>query len=101
MTIPPPDISQAPQFGQGLSVIEVMYSDDQQLRVSITKDDSGLYRVHPERWDISDIEYAGYAYWNTWNQVNSITDDLEIARKMARQALSSTPRSESMPYVDE
>ena len=97
MELPPPDLNQAPRFAPELAVVETIYSDDNQVRVSITKDPRGIYRIHPERWEVMDLLVIGHAYWNQWGHSASFTDDIEIARGMARESIRITPRSSVIP----
>jgi hypothetical protein len=97
MQMPPPDISQTPTFVSEFALVETMYSDDKQIRVSITRDQCGIYRIHPERWEVMDFTVVGHAYWNQWGSSASFTDDIEIARGMARELLRTTPRSSVVP----
>jgi len=96
--LPPPDVDQPPQFAPELAVVEVMFGDEGWARVSITRDARNIYRVHAERWDVSDLTVTGHAYWNLWGHGSSLTDDIEIARNMARDALRTIPRSSVAPY---
>ncbi len=101
MNIPPPDIAWLPKFVTDWTIVEAIYSDDKHSRVLITKDSKGLYRIHPERWDVSDLTTMGGAFWNQWGQHASFTDDVAIARQMAREALPAIPRSTVMFSDDE
>jgi hypothetical protein len=98
MELPPPDLTQ--KFAPELTVVETVYSEDKQIRVSITRDARKTYRIHPERWDVSDLTTVGHAYWNQWGHSASLTDDLEIARAMACESLRITPRSSVIPDND-
>lgn len=97
MNIPPPDLSHAPGFAPELALVDTIYADDNQVRVGITRDSAGLYRLHPERWEISNLDVLGYAYWNPYGRSSSLTDDIGIAREMAFEALRTTPRSSRPP----
>ncbi len=97
MRSPPPDRNQTPTFVVELDLVEIVYSDDGQVRVSITRDRRGIYRVHPERWDVSDFAVAGQAGWTQWASGATFTDDIEIARAVARESLRITPRSPARP----
>ena len=98
MEIPVPDMNQRPSFGRNLTVVEVSYADDNWARVSITRDERGIYRVHPERWEISDLEIIGHAYWNSLGHSDSLTDDIAIARGLANDSLRIITRSTVVPY---
>ena len=93
MEIPSPNTDEAPRFGSELTVVEVTYADENWCRVSVTRDKRGIFRVHPERWEISDLEIVGEAYWNSFGDIGSLTDDLEIARVLAADALRKITRS--------
>jgi hypothetical protein len=97
MEIPSPDINQSPSFGRHLTVVETTYADENWARVSITRDDRGIYRVHPERWEISDLTVIGRAYWNPLGHGDSLTDDISIARQMAADELRKVHRSTIIP----
>jgi hypothetical protein len=97
MKLPAPDLAKAPRFGPELTIVDVIYSEDKQVRVSITKDRQNVYRIHPERWDVSDMTVIGHAYWNPWGHSDSLVGDLETARIMANEALRTTPRSTVIP----
>jgi hypothetical protein len=74
-----------PAFVPELCLVELVYSDDRQARVAITRDKQGLYRLHPERWDLSELSTLGRGYWGPWGDTSSITDDLDVARRMANE----------------
>jgi hypothetical protein len=97
METPAPDLNQPPNFGRNLKVIEVSYADDNWARVSISRDERGIFRVHSERWEISDLTTIGRAYWNTLGHSDSLTDDIAIAREMAADSLRKIPRSTMIP----
>jgi hypothetical protein len=97
MKVPAPDATQRPKFLPELSVVEVIYSDDKHARVAITKDRQNLYRIHPERWDLSDLTILGHGYWSQWGHHASFTDDIEIARQMAHETLRNIPPSTVIP----
>ena len=98
MKVPPPDLARTPTH-LDFSVVEVIYSEDKQIRAVVTKDKQDLYRVFPEFWDVSDLEIAD-ACWNRCDHLG-ITDDIEIANGMAEEILRTTPRSKVLPYVEE
>ena len=100
MEPPSPDLNQRPSFGKGLSIVEVTYGDENWARVSITRDERGVFRVHAERWDISDFPVIGRACWNQLGHSDSLTDDIAIAREMAADTLRKIPRSTIIPDDD-
>lgn len=97
MEIPLPDVAHRPLFANDWVVVEVVYADDNWARVLITKDGLGVFRIHPERWDVSDLLIIGKGFWSQWGHQASFTDDIEIACKLAREVVSTIPRSEVMP----
>ena len=78
-------------------MVEILYGDDNWARVLITKDSRNIYRIHPERWDISDLTIIGDAFWSMWGHHSTLTDDIEIARSSAREVLRGIPRSVVIP----
>jgi hypothetical protein len=97
MEAPAPDLNQRPHFGRNLTIVEVSYADDNWARVSITRDERGIYRIYSERWEISDFAETGQAYWNTLGHSDSLTDDLSIAQAMAAESLGKIWRSSVIP----
>jgi hypothetical protein len=93
MEIPSPDLTHVPRFINDWVVVETLYGDDNWVRVLITKDGRNIYRIHPERWDISDLTIIGHGYWSAWGHSSSFTDDIQIARTLAEEALRAIPRS--------
>jgi len=79
---PPPDVSAlVPVRGQ--QVVEEFFSPDKRRRVSILRDDRGIFRVRGFRWCIEDWEVAGLAFWIQEGAMNTITNTLEDARRLA------------------
>ena len=97
MNLPDPDHTRVPRFVPELQLIELVYSDDGYARVAITQNRQRLYCIYPERWDVSDFTVIGEGYWNSWGGGTSITDDIEIARTMAREVVGTIPRSKVIP----
>ena len=84
---PPPDTSAlVPVRGQ--QVVEEFFSKDQRQRVSILRDDGGIFRVRSFRWCIEDWEMAGRAFWIQEDAMNTMTDTLEDARRLAGDYLA-------------
>jgi hypothetical protein len=97
MDIPPPDLTHRSKFAGDLNVIETIYSEDKWAKVEITKDTRNIYRIHPQRWDVSDLTIIGSGYWSQWGHGASITDDISIARQLALEAVRAIPRSVVIP----
>jgi hypothetical protein len=83
---PPPDLADRPSI-PGQNIIDTLYSDSNQQRAIITRDTSGIYRIHVQFWDTSDWK-AGYGA--RWSGVGSgsFTDTVEVARALAREELA-------------
>jgi hypothetical protein len=90
---PPPDTEAG--FNH-LSEVEIErhYSPLKHHRVIVSRDPAGCYRIHCQRWDTSDWEIASAAYWHPQDRFATITDTVEIARKLATEYLASVERSE-------
>ena len=84
---PPPDTS-APGGRVDEKDVAILYSPSKAFRVVIGRDARGFYRVHEERWDTGDWDVAGAAYWCPYDQLATITDTVENAEKLAREALA-------------
>jgi len=97
MDIPAPDVTHQPRFVPELSLVEIIYSPDNHARVVIAKDRRNLYHLHPERWDVSDLTVIGHGTWCSWGYQNSMTDDIDIARQLAREVLPTIPPPEVSP----
>jgi hypothetical protein len=89
---PPPDTS-APGGRVDEEDVAILYSATKTHRVVIGRDRRGLYRVHEERWDTGDWDIAGAAYWCPYDQLATITDTIENAEKLAREALAQVLQS--------
>ena len=87
---PPPDTSASFRHVEE-EEIECLYSPRRQYRVVISRDHQGRYRVHRQRWDISDWDVANVAFWSEDDQMATITDTIESARTFAAERLSETP----------
>jgi hypothetical protein len=87
---PPPDTSSRPRY-IGEQVMEVLFSRAHQYRATVTQDSRGLFRVHRDRWCISDWEVAGAAYWAQDDRLATITDSVEAATRLAEESLIVTP----------
>src|SRR5688500_15728442 len=84
---PPPDETQQLSTS-GKTVVETLYSPSRQQRAIITRDTTGIYRIHIQFWDTSDWS-AGYgAFWAPGGS-GGITDTIEIARNLAREHLGT------------
>ena len=86
---PAPDLVDEPSI-DGQKIIETLYSDSKQRRAIITRDRSGIFRIHIQFWDTSDW-IAGYgARWFGGGN-SSFTDTIESVRTLAREALAELP----------
>jgi hypothetical protein len=84
---PPPDTSVLlPVTGQ--QVVEEFFSPDKWQRVAILRDDQGIFRVRRFRWCIEDWEVAGRAFWIQVDAMNTMTDTLDDARRLAGDYLA-------------
>jgi len=86
---PAPDLADEPSIA-GQTVIEKLYSDSKEQRAIITRDASGIFRIHTQFWDISDWK-AGYGARWAGGGSSSFTDTIESARPLAREALAELP----------
>lgn len=64
-----------------------MYSEDLRHRAVLVRDSSGYLRVRYEKWDLSEWENSGYAFWGQVGQGTTITDTIDNARLLAREML--------------
>jgi len=85
-----PDIQQVPKFHSEV-VVEILFSRQNNYRAIITKTRQGTFHVMREKWDLSDWEQIGEGYWNPDDHFNTLTDQLETARKLALEKLKETP----------
>ena len=84
---PPPDTSAlVPVRGQ--QVVEEFFSPDKWQRVTILRDEGGVLRVRSFRWCTEDWEVAGQAFWNEVDAMNTMTDTLDNARRLASECLA-------------
>jgi hypothetical protein len=97
MKIPEPDLAATPRVASEYKVVETVYAEDKQIRVSILADENNLLRIHTERWDVSDLDVIGEAFWMPWGHSVSFTDDINIARDMIAESFRITPRSTVIP----
>ncbi len=72
----------------GLEVVEVIYSDDKRYRVAILRDEKGVFRVHRFRWATEDWDIVREAFWIQDDAFNTITDNLENAKRLAGEILT-------------
>lgn len=82
---PQPDITIPPSYSRE-RVLEVIYVADRSRRAVLTET-SGSYRVHVQRWDVSDWDYTEQASWLTEDQFATMASSLEIARALAAEEL--------------
>jgi hypothetical protein len=85
---PLPDLSHQPSIA-GQNIVEILYSDSKHERVVITHDASGIYRIHVQLWDTSDWKAGHGAFWSG-DGSSSLTDTVELARKLASEELHIT-----------
>ena len=70
------------------NVVDLLFSDSKERRAVITEDREGLFRVHTDRWCSEDFEDIGKGYWAQDDRFATITDTIEIARNLAKEALN-------------
>ncbi len=87
---PPPDLAYEPTI-PGQTIVETLYSDSKRQRAMIARDGSGIYRIHVQWWDTSDWKAWSEAFWSASGS-RSFTDNIESARKLAREALRELPQ---------
>jgi hypothetical protein len=73
---------------RGHQVVEEFFSEDKRQRVTILRDESGIFRVRSFRWCIEDWEVAGRAFWIQEDAMNTMTDTVEDARRLAGEYLT-------------
>jgi hypothetical protein len=73
---------------RGQDVVQEFFSQDKRQRVSILRDGKGIFRVRSFRWCIEDWEVAGRAFWIQEDAMNTMTDTLEDARRLAGEYLA-------------
>jgi hypothetical protein len=83
-----PDTTVKRQY-DGHDWIETVYSRSKQYRVVVTRDASDVYRVYRDRWDDSDLDDGGKAFWVP--EEKSIADTRDRAREIANELLVATP----------
>jgi hypothetical protein len=83
---PSPDLAHQPSI-PGQTIVEILYSDSKQGRAIITRDGSGVYRIHIQFWDTSDWS-AGYGARWAGGGSSSFTDTVERARTLAQEELA-------------
>jgi hypothetical protein len=82
---PPPDTTSVPKHRY--EVLEIIYSSDKASRALLLRDDRGLIHVACQKWDLSEWEHCGDAFWNPLGRGTTITDTIANARKLARERL--------------
>lgn len=87
MQLPPPDTA-ARLHVQGHRTIETSFTSDHRYRVTITQDESGIYRIHSDRWCVEDWHAVGKAFWIQVERGSSMTDTIENARRLANEHLT-------------
>jgi hypothetical protein len=85
---PAPNTERRPVF-VGQTVVEVIYSETNQIRGIITVDARGAYRVRTEFWDTGDWDVARVAFWNSAH-VGTFTDTLDNARVLCLDHMAAT-----------
>ena len=84
---PSPDTSALVSV-RGQEVVEEFFSPDKWQRVTILRDDRGIFRVRSFRWCTEDWEVAGRAFWIQADAMNTMTDTLDDARRLAGEYLA-------------
>lgn len=82
---PPPDTTSAPKHRY--EVLEVIYSLDHASRALLLRDERGLIHLCCQKWDLSEWDHCGHAFWNPVGRGTTITDSIDNARKLARERL--------------
>ena len=96
--LPPPDTQSRPSY-HSEAVVEVLYSETKQRRAVITQDRDLHFRVHTDYWCLADFDYIGQGYWAQDDRFATITDTLERARVLAKEALNAL--SSPKPQITE
>jgi hypothetical protein len=81
---PRPDTS-TPKYHS--PTLECIYSADNSHRAVLTRDDGGLIRVSCEKWDLSEWEDCGYAFWAPIGRGATVTNTVDNGRRLAREKL--------------
>jgi hypothetical protein len=84
---PAPNTALRTDYGEQ-DTIEITYSPSGAHRAAITRDRTGVIRVHSESWDVSDFHVGGSAWWR--HDHTSITDTVDRARLIAQELLKLT-----------
>lgn len=85
-SLPPPDTESVPAF-HSETVVELLFSRNTSRRAVITLDREGLFRIHTDYWCLAEFDRTGEGYWEQDDRFATITDSVESARKLAREAL--------------
>jgi hypothetical protein len=72
----------------GQEVVEEFFSPGKRQRVAILRDEKGIFRVRSFRWCIEDWEVAGRAFWIEADAMNTMTDTMEDARRLAGEYMA-------------
>ncbi|MET0554712.1 MAG: hypothetical protein ABW221_16850 [Vicinamibacteria bacterium] len=81
----------------GEALADVVYAQSGALRVGISKDAGGVYRLRAERW-APEFEVTGVAAWSPYEQLAKTGKSMERARKIAHEWLGDrgeAPREEA------
>jgi hypothetical protein len=90
-TPPPPNTGHKPSVA-GQTVVEVIYSQSNNVRGIITVDSNVVYRVRTEFWDTGEWDAAGVAFWSQ-GHLGTFTDTFENARILCSERMAETIRS--------
>lgn len=91
---PPPDASHPIRVDvRGEKLVEVVTSPAGDLRIGITRDGAGLYRLRVETW-APDWDAMGVATWFQASDDGTFTDSLERARSLAAEHLRAAGNPE-------
>jgi hypothetical protein len=85
---PPPDTSAHVKVC-GQQIVEEFFSPNQWQRATIYQDEKGIFRIRLYRWCIDDWEAAGAAFWAQVDAMNTMTDTLDNARRIAKEYLAN------------
>ena len=87
--LPTPDTTSQPSYSSE-NVLEIIFSSSKERRAVITQDRNSCYRVHTDYWCLSDFDFIGIGYWSAEDKFAILTESMESALKLAREALQES-----------
>jgi hypothetical protein len=91
---PPPDFAVPFRVPEQETLVEVLRSPSRPMRVGITRDGKGIYRIYTEWWG-EDWDLIGRAEWTGGGSHDgSFADSVDRARNLATERLGIEPREE-------